>query len=68
VVGLTRWAPAMTRIRNGLIGSGLVFAPDTQTEQFTDLIRSLNQLFFASASGSMTVTIPALRLRSTCPV
>ena len=67
-LGLTRLAPVMTRIRDGLIGTRFIFAPHRQTQDLGNPIRPLNQLFFASASGSTTVTIPFLRLRSTCPV
>ena len=67
-LGLTRWAPVMTRIRDCLIGTGFIFAPHRQTQDLRNPIRPFNQLFFASASGSITVTTPALRLRSTCPV
>ena len=30
-LGLTRWAPVMTRIRDSLIGTGFIFAPDSQS-------------------------------------
>lgn len=42
----TRLTPTRPRIGNRLIRSRLIFAPDTHSQQFTDLIRPLNPFFY----------------------
>src|SRR5947209_5393406 len=61
--------PAAARMRHGLEGAGLVLAPDRQPHPSPQLVGVLDQLFFAAASGSVTVTGPPRpRRRRTTPV
>ena len=60
--------PALARIGRGLERPGLVAAPDGQPQRGAQRVGALDQLFFAAASGSVTVTAPALRLRVAWPV
>src|SRR4051794_16616417 len=56
-------------MRHGLEGAGLVLAPDRQPHPSPQLVGVLDQLFFAAASGSVTVTGPPRpRRRRTTPV
>jgi hypothetical protein len=57
--------PVLAGERDRRIGARLVFRPDRER-----LLRvgRFDQLFLASASGSWTVTAPALRLRTAVPV
>src|SRR5215210_6691353 len=55
-------------MRHCLERSGFVFAPDRQIHGGAERIGPLDQLFFATASGSLTITAPRLRLRTTTPV
>lgn len=57
--------PVRARVGDGLEGSGFVLSPHRQ-----DLLAvgGLNQGFFATASGSYTVTTPCLRFRTAVPV
>lgn len=63
--GLAVRLPVLARERDRRVGACLVFRPDWER-----LLRvgGFDQLFFASVSGSWTVTMPALRLRTTVPV
>src|SRR5579863_8490656 len=58
---MTLYLPTGSAIGLSLIGTGFIFAPHTQAQYFAHLISLLNQFFFASASGSVTITVPALR-------
>lgn len=63
--GLPRYAGT----RNGLIGSGLILAPDWQSQRFTEAVGPLDQLFLGVASGSvMVTTVPFRRFRVAVPV
>src|SRR5262249_61011988 len=69
VGGLPGWLPGCDRMRDRLIGSGLILAPDLQSERFTDPVRALDQLFLGAASGSLTdTTVPSRRVRVAVPV
>src|SRR5262249_27759170 len=52
----------------GLIRPGFIIRPDRQPQLLTNGIGVLDQLFFASVSGSVTHTAPSLPLRNTRPV
>ena len=58
-LGLTFGLPACTRLWDGLVGSGFILDPHRESPAFPLEIRLLDYLFFASASGSVTCTIPA---------
>jgi len=60
--------PVLSRLGNGLIGSGFILVQLRQSGLFSMLIRQLDQSFFSGACGSCTVTTPALRLRLAVPV
>jgi hypothetical protein len=62
------WLPAFTWIRNRLIRSRLIFNPHRQSHFLSETISCLDQLFLGVASGSLTITTPRFRLRTTCPV
>lgn len=57
--------PVGAGIGNRLIGASLVFGV---YRQHILGIRRLNQVFFATASGSTTVTVPLFRLRTAVPI
>src|SRR5262249_2863250 len=57
--------PLRARIGHGLGGTRLVFSPYRHPLLG---VGGLNQVFFATASGSTTVTVPLLRLRMAVPV
>ncbi len=60
--------PALTGTRDRLVGARFVLAPDRHSRGLGSCVRLLNQPFFRSASGSTTVTTPAVRLRRAVPV
>ena len=60
--------PIGARIGGCRIGSSFIHSPHRQPERFAQLIGTLNQRFFVSVCGSVTTTVPALRLRKTLPV
>lgn len=60
--------PRLPFIRQRLERAGFVFSPDRQTERFSEVVGSLDQRFFASASGSVTSTVRCWRLRVAVPV
>ena len=60
--------PGLAGMRHRLERPGLVAAPDRQAHRLAGEVGVLDQLFFGSASGSVTITGPALRLRSADPV
>jgi hypothetical protein len=60
--------PTLSGARGGLIRSGFVLGPQRQPQLRRLSVGILDQLFFAPASGSITVTTLPLRLRSTSPV
>ena len=66
--GMTFGLPRRTRLGDGLERPGLVGAPDRQAHRLAKLIGVLDQLFLGAVSGSVTTTVPLLRLRSTVPV
>lgn len=72
LVGLQRrlahLLPRMARLWNGLVGSGLILAPNGYAPGLPTPIRLLDHPFFCWAWGSLTVTLPALRFRTTLPV
>jgi hypothetical protein len=57
---VARWRagslPAMTRLRNGWVRTGFILTPHRQPEPVPLPVGALDQFFFASASGSVTVT------------
>src|SRR5262245_39639113 len=61
-------SPSAALIRFGCKRTGFILIPDRLTQPLPIAIGTLNQGFFASASGSTTVTGPALRRRSALPV
>jgi hypothetical protein len=71
-MGLRGWfafrLPTAASIRDRLIGASFIGVPDRQSEPFSYQVRPFNQFFFATASASLTVTTPRLRLRRTLPV
>src|SRR5215210_4722668 len=66
--GDARWLPRWARLRNRLIGAGLVLAEDWQAQLLCGPIRSFDQFFLGAVCGSVTVTGPAFRRRTTVPV
>src|SRR5262245_27899988 len=62
---LTARVPVVPRIGDRLVGTRLVFRPDGEPVL---RVGRLDQVFFAPASGSVTRTVPLLRLRTTVPV
>ena len=62
------WLPTRAQIGFGLVRSSFIFVPDRQPQFFTNLMGFLNQVFLGVVSGSVTITLPRLRLRTTCPV
>ena len=60
--------PRHTGMRHGLKGTGLVLTPDREPKLRPQRVGLLDQLFFATASGSLTRTTPCLRWRITTPV
>src|SRR5204862_7722010 len=62
--GLPDWLPTRARLRDGLVGSRLVLAPDGHAGRFCSAIGQLDQPLFSSVCGSVTRTPPLLRLRS----
>ena len=60
--------PRLARVGDRLVGPGLVGAPDRQAHRLAGAVGVLDQLFFASASGSVTTAGPALRRRRALPV
>ena len=66
--GLTLRLPALPLVGNGLEWSGFVLRPNAQPQRLSDGVSLLDQVFFASASGSVTSTATPFRLRVTVPV
>jgi hypothetical protein len=68
-MGIPDWLahrmPVGAGIRNRLVGTGFVLGID---RQHILGMRGFDQVFFAVASGSMTVKVPLLRLRMAVPV
>ena len=60
--------PGLAGVRDRLVGPGLVGAPDRQPHRLAGAVGVLDQLFFGSASGSVTTAGPALRRRRALPV
>ena len=60
--------PTRARLGHRLERTCFVLAPDIQTQLHAQRISVLNQLFLGWVSGSVTETVPALRLRKTVPV
>lgn len=50
--------PVVSGLRNRLIGPGLILAPHRQPQPFAFPVGRFYEFFFASASGSVTVTTP----------
>src|SRR5262245_25010707 len=69
LVGLLRrlafGLPTRTVLRYGLERSCFVLAPEIQTQFLAQRVGLLDQLFFGVLSGSVTATMPTLRLRKT---
>jgi hypothetical protein len=59
------WLPTRSRIRFGLVRPSFIFISDRHPDLFTALMGLLNQVFFGVVSGSVTITLPRLRLRTT---
>ena len=62
------WLPTGAGLRHRLERARFILAPDFQAELRAQRVGVLDQLFLGSVSGSVTGTMPALRLRSTVPV
>ncbi len=60
--------PTFTWIGNRLIRPRFIFNPHRQSHFFSLSIGCLDQLFLGVASGSLTITTPRFRFRTTCPV
>ena len=60
--------PSGSRVGHGRERSGLVAAPDRQSQTLAQKVSLFDQLFLAWVSGSVTRTVPLLRLRTTVPV
>ena len=60
--------PADAGLRDGLVGPGLILAPDRQPGQFAYPVRQVDGPLFSSVCGSTTWTTPALRFRCAVPV
>ncbi len=60
--------PTGSQVGNGLIGASFVFRPHRYSTLFSFEVGTFNQLFFASALGSVTFTTPLLRCRCATPV
>jgi len=60
--------PARARLRDGLVGTGFILAPDRHPGRFGEPVRQLDEPLFSSVCGSTTRTTPALRLRCAVPV
>ena len=65
---LPDWRPRHAGLRNDLVGSGLVLAPERQTGRLGEPVRQLDGPLFSSVCGSTTSTTPALRFRCAVPV
>src|ERR1043166_7378514 len=65
---LPGFMPLLPRERFALEGPGLILCPDCHAKICPQRVGVLDQLFFASVSGSMTVTTPLLRFRCAWPV
>ena len=72
LVRLLRWVafrlPTRTGLRYRLERPCFVLAPEIQAKLLAQRVGVLNQLFLGVLSGSVTATMPALRLRKTVPV
>ena len=68
LTGFAFQLPSMACIWNGLERSSFILGPCAQTERLSEAIGTLDQVFFASVSGSVTWTTFPLRLRGTVPV
>ena len=67
--GLLQRPPAAAGMGNDLERPGLVLAPDREISPHAKGVGPLDQLFFAAASTSVTVTAPPCRRgRTTAPV
>src|SRR4051812_34232458 len=55
--------PPGARLRNGLVGAGLVLTPDREAGRFGQAVGHFDQPLFSSVCGSMTRTMPLLRFR-----
>lgn len=60
--------PMLPRIGDGLIGARLILRPDRQPLLLGQCVRLLDQVFFPTASGSVTSTGPLFRTRMALPV
>ena len=60
--------PVFPWLGTGLIGARFIFTHLHDPRRFRLFIGQLNQVFFSSALGSSTVTVPALRTRRAVPV
>ena len=65
---LSDWLPSLAQVWDHLVGSGFIF--DVHGEPCLLRVQAglLDQLFFASVSGSVTTTTPAFRRRLAVPV
>ena len=60
--------PGLAGLRDGLIGAGLILAPQWDPYGFGNPVGQFDEPLFASVCGSTTVTTPVLRLRCAVPV
>ena len=68
VLGVAHGLPAFARIGHRLKGARLILAPNLETQRCTQRVGLFYEFFFASASGSTTVTEPVVRWRTAWPV
>ena len=66
--GLPDQLPTRPGVGDGLVRPRLILAVDGDPCRFRRAVRQLDQPLFASVCGSVTRTIPLLRLRSAVPV
>lgn len=66
--GLAFGLPTRSGLGDGLVRTGLILTPDGNARLFSQGVRLLYRPLFSQALGSVTVTMPSLRLRWTVPV
>jgi len=65
---MTFWFPTLAWVRNGLVRPGFVLIPERQTGLLGGLIGQFDYVFFATVSGSVTMTLPRFLFRTAVPV
>lgn len=65
---LALWLPRRTGMGTRLVRTRLILTPDRNPAGFRRPIDPVDQRFFSSAAGSVTITTPLLRTRRAVPV